>query len=85
MKMKPSKHSRRAETIPPRSVVRVVAGVMLIVNILLILLVILYFSTIGLGLAFLVLGVSTVSAVLSLMALKTGDPEWLLLDLILPG
>lgn len=75
---------KSATQVPPKPVVRAVAAVLLAGSIVVMYVVTVNFSTIGWPAAAFFLGALT-TAGFSLASLITGDPEWILLDLIIPG
>lgn len=75
---------RNKHPIPSPGVVRVVATVLLLIDLVLIAVLVLNYQTLQWTGWLLLIGAAT-SMYFPIMALKTGDPEWVLLDLIIPG
>lgn len=73
---------REAKTqIPSKPVVRAVASVLLVIGLIHMYLAVIHYSTLGWAALFLFLGGFSISG-FALVALKTGNPEWILLDLM---
>lgn len=70
---------------PRKPVVMIVAVVMLIMALALVALGIIYVANLGWMMAVIVILSGLSSAGMSLMTIITGNPAWILLDLILPG
>lgn len=74
-----------AEQIPPKWIVRTVAAVLLPVGILLMCIAVINLSTLGALFAIGVFAAGLGLAAAAATSLYTGNPEWILLNLILPG
>lgn len=74
---------RSATQIPPRGLVRAVAAIMLLVGLMIIYIGVINFTGFWLLPSIGILIVGCAASGTSTMSLITGDPEWILLDLIL--
>lgn len=71
-------------SIPPPGVVRFVAAILLLIDIALIAIITLNFSTMDGTFAVTTLILVVTSIYFPIKALRAGQPEWILLDLIIP-
>lgn len=79
--MKNTSHTR----IPPKWVVRAVASIMLVIGFVLMYLAVANFTVLGTWFAIGVFAAGLGASVAASMSLYTGDPEWILLNLIISG
>ena len=76
---------KSVEQIPPKWVVRTVSCVLLPIGVVLMYLAVVNFSTLGGWFAVGVFAAGLSVATAAVASLYTGNPEWILLNLILPG
>ena len=76
--------SKTKYPIPPRWFVRTTGQVLLLADILLMTLAILNYESLG-WTAYIIFFGSAATIYFPIKAIQTGDPEWVLLDLIIPG
>lgn len=70
-------------SIPPPEVVRFVAAILLVIPIAIIVIAIMHFTALGWLFATGLIASGLASIYCEIKALSTGDPEWILLDLII--
>ena len=78
------KNKKKEQKIERNWALVVIASIMIIINLALLVIASMYWSALGWWAPVIVVG-AIVSIYLSIEAIRTNDPTWLLLDLILPS
>ena len=79
-----TKNKKKEQTIERNWALVVIASIMIIINLVLLVIASMYWSALGWWAPVITVG-AIVSIYLSVEAIRTNDPTWLLLDLILPS